>query len=238
MHELELTQILSCALYGVIHSAVPCAHSWPMLIPFAAPGAHGFRAAVLFGAGMIATGIVVGFLLGFVFDLVSAQGFTRAEEVVGVILIGLGVLLVVYPKAVHSAHVHGGGGKVDDISCSHATHAPRRLLRFGPGIGLVLLGGFNLVLPCVTSAPAYALASAAALSGGVLASVALMGTFSFAAAITMGIILKLVTKSLSILNRLDSSRVNGAIIRVSGLLLIYLGLSLVFHWHEHHHHHH
>jgi hypothetical protein len=187
---------------------------------------------------MIATGIAVGFLLGFVFELVSDQGFILAEEIVGVILIALGLLLVVYPKAVHSSHVHGGGGKVDDVTCSHATHAPRRLLRFGPGIGLVLLGGFNLVLPCVTSAPAYALASAAALSGGILASVALMGSFSLAAAITMGIILKLVTKGLGVLNRLDSSRVNGAIIRLSGLLLIYLGLSLVLHWHEHHHHHH
>lgn len=231
-HHVEVTW-LAVVLMGIAHALSPCAHSWPMLLPFVGPGRHPLRAAVLFGVGSLVSSVAIGLLIGAVAATVPLSARTRAEEITGVILILLGLLFLLRPRSGHLGHLHGRCDPTHDVGhepeCEHAAHHPSRFGRLGPSLGLVALGLFNMAIPCATNV--WALGLAPSLPGWRFAVV--FGVYGLVASITMAIILVFVHRGRRVLARLASGRFEALLVRASGLLLIGFGLSLVLHWHEH-----
>jgi nickel/cobalt exporter len=228
----HLPPIPLATVFGFLHALVPCVHSWPMLLPFV--GSHGsvWRPALVFGAGVLTASAVAGAALGAAAGALPLAIQMRAEEITGVILVLLGLLILLRPRLGHLGHLHGDCEPGQPAHCAHTVHEPRRFGRFGRDLGLFLLGFVNLAIPCWTNVSA---ASLAVGGGGLGPGIAIFGAYGLASAITMTAILLLARRGFHILDRLRSGRSEVPLVRISGALLILCGLALVLHWHTHEH---
>lgn len=230
MDDLTAIPIAQAALLGTLHALIPCAHSWPILVPFAGPGGRPLRAALLFGGGKVACSTTLGALASAAVAAIPEEIEHRAEELTGLLLLGLAAFLWFRPKAGHLGHLHGECDRVRGPGCGHTEHQPGRFRRYGPALGLFLLGAVNMTIPCWTNAAALTLATSA--RGGAAGAV-VFGAYGLSAALATLAILYLVHRGFHVLDRLASGRVETALLRISALLLVGFALTMLFHWHEH-----
>lgn len=219
-------------LLGALHALIPCAHSWPMVVPMLRPRVSPLRTAIPFGLGKVVASIGLGVVIGGAFGTLPQGWKIRAEEVTGWILLLLGLLVILRPGVAHLGHLHGDCDRTQVLGdgCHHATHQPDRFARLGPLIGLFVLGVLNMVLPCTTNAAALVLAaSAGSLPGAAL----VFGLYGLSAAIAMTILLLIVHRSASLLKSLGNKKVEMVLLRASGVLMVIFSLTLLLHWHEH-----
>ena len=226
---LILTTVLQALVWGALHALVPCPHSWPMLLPFARGSRGPLASALLFGIGLTLTATAVGALAGGAVLVVPPDARTSVEVGVGILMAVLGLIFFIRPELMHAGHVHPHDGHEGHTHACDAG-AVRRLQRVGPRIGLVLLGAGNMAIPCWTNVPAIGLAVS---SGGAPAGALVGALFALGATVAMIVVLLLAVRGMKILEGLASRRVEGLVLRLSGLLLVSFGLSLVFHWHDH-----
>jgi nickel/cobalt exporter len=234
----DSTKPLVAALgFGVIHALTPCAHSWPVLLPLAARTRTGARPGFMFGAGMFASSFVVGALIGGLGHLINGRSAIVVENIIGGAVILLGGLLALRPQWMHGGHMHGTcspapDGK-DEPHCDHATHHPRRFARFGSDFGAILLGIANMALPCWSNVMGVTLTvDAGSAAGGAV----VLGCYGFAAALTTIAILVLFRQGLRLTERLASPRVENALLRITGWMMVAYGLTLLLHLgHDHSH---
>jgi nickel/cobalt exporter len=226
---LILTTFTQALVWGAVHALVPCPHSWPMLLPFARSARGPLGSALLFGLGLTLTATAVGALAGGAVLAVPPEARDSIELGVGSLMVILGLIFLLRPQLMHAGHVHPHDGHEGPAHACDAG-AVRRLQRVGPRIGLVLLGAGNMAIPCWTNVPAIGLAIS---SGGALGGALVGALFALSATAAMIVVLLLAVRGIRILEGLASRRVEGLVLRLSGLLLVSFGLSLIFHWHEH-----
>lgn len=226
----ETLLIIQAAGLGALHALIPCAHSWPMLVPFLARGTSPMRVAWCFGLGMFPACAAVGLALGSVVPRLPESVLHRAEEATGVVLLIIAGVLLWRTRASHLGHIHGGCEPSDDHACGHTAHQTQRFARLGPVAALFLLGFFNAIVPCWTNLAALALAAPAEEPMGALS---ILMAFALSATLSMWAVLTIARLGVSVLERLKSPVTEAWVLRGSGLLLLFSGASLVLHWHEH-----
>ncbi len=231
---LELPPIFLAVAFGFLHALVPCAHSWPMLLPFVGRGRGVAKPALLFGAGVMLASAMAGALIGTVVDTVPPTLQHRAEEITGIILVVLGVVIAVRPRHGHLGHMHGACAPDEGPKCGHSRHEPRRFAKLGAGLSLFLLGFINLTIPCWTNLSVVSLSLS---SHGVWEGLVLFLAYGGATTVTMVFILWLAERGYHLLERLRGGVSEARLVRASGVFLVLCGLSLVFHWHSHSHPH-
>ena len=221
--------LVQAALWGCMHALIPCPHSWPMLLPVARSTGRPRRTALLFGIGLTLTAAVLTLTLSQLGSLAVGSSWQRAEEVSGVVLILFGVAFCWKPGLVHIAHDHSSCAAP---SCDRETRRTRVLIRrFGPGAGLVLLGALNTLIPCWTTGPVIV---SALSSRHWLIGLGVGISFGAAASASLIVTLAIAHRGIKRLEGLTSGRWESLILRASGLLLVLLGLSLLFHLgHDH-----
>ncbi|MSR75436.1 MAG: hypothetical protein EXS14_08215 [Planctomycetes bacterium] len=226
----ETLLILQAAGLGALHALIPCAHSWPMLVPFLSRGQSATRVAWCFGLGMFPACAAMGLALGGLVPSLPEEWLHKAEEATGVVLVLIGMVLLWRTRAAHLGHLHGECEPEQDHGCAHRTHQPRRFSRLGPAAALFVLGFFNALVPCWTSLAAIALAAPAKEQHGALV---VLLTFALSATLSMWIVLAVVRRGFRVLERLRSPTTEAWVLRSSGALLVFSGVSLLLHWHEH-----
>ena len=226
----ETLLILQAASLGALHALIPCAHSWPMLVPFLARGQRATTVAWCFGAGMLVACTAVGLLLGGLASGLSGGWLHKAEEGTGVVLVLIGAVLLWRTRAAHFGHMHGNCETGADSGCEHRTHQSGRFARLGPSAALFALGLFNAVVPCWTSLGAVALAAPAEDEHGAL--LALLA-FGLSATLCMWAVLFIAARGFRVLERLRSPKTEAWVMGCSGLVMVLSGASLLLHWHEH-----
>jgi|GEM_PF-5672722 nickel/cobalt exporter len=230
MWHVNQSLLMQGALLGVLHALIPCVHSWPMLLPFLARGQSPVRIAVLFGAGMTCACVAVGALLGSLGSALPEEWMHRAEELTGVVLVLIGLMLLWRTRVSHLGHIHSECEPEGDHHCEHATHRSARFADFGPAAALFFLGIFNALVPCWTNVAALALA---APLDSPTETISVLLAFALCATAVMALLLCAARRGLGLLERLRRPGTESLVLLGSGLLLIMSGLSLLFHWHTH-----
>lgn len=230
MPSAEALVLIQAAGLGLLHALIPCAHSWPMLVPFLAHGQRATRVALSFGTGITLAAAALGACLSGLMPTMPEAWLHRAEEATGLVLIIIAGVLLWRTRAAHLGHVHGDCEREDDHGCGHRTHKTQRFAKLGPTAALVALGFFNAVVPCWTSVAAIALA---APSEGRYGALGVLLAFALSATLGMWIVLAVAARGFGVLDRLRSPGVEAWVLRGSGVLLLFSGASLLLHWHEH-----
>ncbi len=230
MPDVGHSLLIQAALLGLLHALIPCVHSWPMLVPFFARGQGPIRIALLFGAGMTLSCALTGLLVGSLGTALPEEWLHRAEELTGVVLVLIGLMLLWRTRASHLGHMHPECEPEGDHHCAHASHRSARFADFGPGAALFLLGTFNALVPCWTNVAAVALA--APLESR-FDAVSVLLAFALSATFAMAVLLTVARRGLGMLERLRSPVTEAVVLRCSGVLVILSGLSLLLHWHTH-----
>ncbi len=98
----------SMALVGLLEGVTPCAHSWPVVAPFAV-GAHRVRkavsAAIAFFLGKIIAAPIVGAFLGGSHHLLPDYLEPMLEWGTAAVVLGISTVLLIRPDSLH-LHTH------------------------------------------------------------------------------------------------------------------------------------
>ncbi len=217
-----LAACLAVVPWGALHAVIPCEHSWPMLLPFVlgrgrlSPGV----VVLLFGIGKLLGSATMGLLLGILGDRIPAEARELTLRLSGVVVLAFGIGFLVRPDWMHFGHVHGECAG----ACGHSRHNPRAFMKFGMVAGLLLLGFFNMILPCYSN---FTAAVYAVNAGGVFRSLAVFLVYGFVSVVALAILMKLLSRSVALLGRLREHRVEIALLRLSGAVLVVFGVILL-----------
>lgn len=238
MDSLFLVALQSSFALGIIHGINPCGHSWLVLAPFVVGEKNGRKVSFLtisFLLGTTLACMILGLTLGAVSLMLPESLQFWVDAVTAAVLIGLGILLIIKPSAIHhhdhshDHHHHDEGHQHDhhhahDGECTSAHMGkPQKLT----GLAMFSIGFFNMIVPCPTAAIMYGYALD---SQHTLKAFSVFTLYALATSIAVGAVILLIFKITNLVSTLTKEWVETALMRFAGALTLCFGLySLVSH---------
>lgn len=222
----------SSLMLGLVHGVNPCGHSWLVLAPFVTGERNGRRVSMLtvsFVLGTVFACLAIGWSLGSISSLLSPGIHFWTDNITNGIIILLGVILLVKPELLHShSHKHCSS-KEQKCSHDHQHEHTRendtmdKKARMGSitGMGLLVVGFVNMIIPCPTLAIMY---SYGLESGNAFKSILVFGVYALSTGIAISSVIYAIYKVAHLVRKLNQHWIETAIMRSVGVLTIVFGM--------------
>lgn len=238
--------IQSSFILGLIHGVNPCGHSWVVLAPFVAGSKEPKKVTlytISFVMGTTIACLIIGATLGMVSTSLPPIVARWLEYGVATTIIILGLILIVKPHLLHSHdhdddshdHHHEHEHKQEHNNHTHSkirniksdsTNNYKKKSRFKAGVlGLFGIGFVNMIIPCPTLAIMY---SYAIESKSVVTSLWVFLTYALSTGLSIGFVIFSIYKITTMMQKLQKSWIEGAVMRTAGVLTVAFGLISLF----------
>jgi len=213
----DIGLVLGAIIWGVLHGLTPHGHSWLVLLPFALGGITRrgmLRMSLVYSLGMIVAAAGTGALLGLIFSIIPGSWHHVFEVGVGVLLVMMGLIFLLRPLSVHHAIDHICGEE-----CQSGEE--KALLRSGTAGAMFMLGVMSMIIPCPTNIWVYMLP---AVTQSPLKGTLIFTIYAIFTALAINLVAVSMVHARGLVAKLDQSGYRLLILRLSGILVLGIGL--------------